>query len=83
MPKSYKGHKFILCIIDEVINYLITAPIYHSRSEEIGGALIKNVILKYCIPDDIIMDQDSVFMSSQSSIIAGRTWHKIIVHNIN
>ena len=62
MPKPYKGHKYILCIIDEVTNYLINVPIYHSRSEEIGNALTENVISKYCIPDYIIMDQDSVFM---------------------
>ena len=62
MPKSYKGHRFILCIIDKVTNYLITVPIHHSRSEEIGDALIENVILKYCIPGYIIMDQDSAFM---------------------
>ena len=64
MPISYKGHTFILCIIDKVTNYLITVPIYHSRSEEISDALIENVISKYCLPDDIMMDQDSVFMSS-------------------
>ena len=28
MPKSHKGHKFILCIIDEMTNYLITGDIY-------------------------------------------------------
>ena len=33
MSKSYKGHKFILCIKDKVTNYLITEPIYHSRLE--------------------------------------------------
>ena len=44
MSKSYKGHKFTLCIIDEVTNYLITVQIYHSRLEEIGNALIDNVI---------------------------------------
>ena len=43
MPKSKKGHKFILCIIDEMTNYLITTPIYHSRSEEVGEALIEHV----------------------------------------
>ena len=64
LPKSYKGNKFILSIIDEVTHHLITVTIYHSRSEEICDALIKNVISKYCIPDYIIMDQDSVFMSS-------------------
>ena len=56
MPKSHKGHKFILCVIDEVTNYLITMPIYQARSEEIGDALIDNVISKYGIPDYIIMD---------------------------
>ena len=64
MPKSDKGHKFILCIIDEVTNYLITVRLYQAKSKEVGEALIENVIMKYCIPDCIIMDQDSTFMSS-------------------
>ena len=64
MHRSHKGHKFILCIIDEVIHYLITAPIYQAKSEEIGEALIENVVTKYCIPEYNIMDQDSAFMSS-------------------
>ena len=55
MPRSQKGHKFILCIIDEVTNYLITVPIYHSKSEEIE-ALIESIISKYCVPDYIILD---------------------------
>ena len=45
-------------------NYLITVPIYQSKAEEIGDALIEHVVTKYCIPDYIIMDQDSAFMSS-------------------
>ena len=63
MPRLQKGHKFISCIIDEVTNYLITVPIYHAKSE-VGEALIENIITKYCIPECIIMDQDSAFMSS-------------------
>ena len=64
MPRSHKGCKYILCIIDEVTNYLIMVPIFQARSEEIRQALIENVITKYCIPEYIIMDQDSTFMSS-------------------
>ena len=64
MLRSHEGHKFILCIIDEVTNYLITVPIYQVKSEEIGEALIENVITKHCIPEYIIIDQDSTFMSS-------------------
>ena len=64
MPRSQKVHKFILCIIDEMTNYLITVPIYRSRSEEVGEALIEHVISKFCAPDCIIMDHDSTFMST-------------------
>ena len=36
MPRSHKGHKYILCIIDEATNFLITVPFFQARSEEIG-----------------------------------------------
>ena len=62
MLRSHKGHKFIFCIIDEVTNYFKKVSI--SRSEEIGDALIDNVISKYGIPEFIIIDQDSAFMST-------------------
>ena len=55
--------------MDEVTNYLITVPIHQYRLEEIGDALIGNVISKYCVPDYIIMDQDSTFMSSLISYL--------------
>ena len=45
MPRSHKGHKYILCIIVEVTNYLITVPIFQAGSEEIGEVLIENVLL--------------------------------------
>ena len=68
MPRWGKGHKFILCIIDEVTNYLITIPIYQSKAEEIED-LIEHIITKYCIPDCIVMDQDSAFISSIMSYL--------------
>ena len=64
MPRSHKGHKFILCVTDEVTNYLIMVRIFQAKSEEVGEALIENVISKYCIPDCIVMDQDRAFMSN-------------------
>ena len=51
-------------MIDEVTNFLVTVPIFQARLEEIGEALLENIITKYCIPEYIIMDQDSAFMSS-------------------
>ena len=48
MPRSFRGHKFILCIIDEVANYLITVPVHQAKSEEVREALIENVIKILC-----------------------------------
>ena len=64
MPRLHKGRRYILCIIDEETNFLVTVPIFQVRSEELGEALLEHVITKYCIPEYIIMDQDSTFMSS-------------------
>ena len=69
MPKSQKGHKYILYVIDEVTNFLITVPIFQARSEEVGEAVLEYVTTKHCIPDYIIMDQDSAFMSSLRSYL--------------
>ena len=77
MPWSGKGHKFILCIIDEVTNYLIAVPIYQSKAEEIGNTLIEHVVTKYCVPDCIIMDQDSSFMLSLMNYLFNKLDFKI------
>ena len=58
MPRKQKGHQYILCIIDEVTNYLVIAPLYQTRSEEVGEVLIEDVISKYGTPEYMIMDQD-------------------------
>ena len=77
MPRSHKGHKYILCVINEVTNFLITVPIFQARSEEIGEALLEHVITKHCIPDYIIMDQDSTFISSLMTYLFPRLNIKI------
>ena len=77
MLKSYRGHRFILCVIDEVTNYLMTMLIHQAKSEEIGDALIYNVISKYGIPEYITMDQDSAFMSTIMSYLFKRLNIKI------
>ena len=64
MLRSCRGFRYILCVIDEVTNYIIMAPIKQSKSEEVGEALINSVFSKYCVPDYMIMDLDSAFMSS-------------------
>ena len=76
MPKSHKEHRFIMCVIDERTDYLITIPIYHARTEEIGDVLIDNVMSKYGIPEYLIMDQESASMSTLMSYLFKRFKHK-------
>ena len=77
MPRSHKGHRCILCIIDEVTNILVTVSIFQAKSEEVGEAPLEHVITKYCIPEYIIMDQDSAFMSSLMTYLFHRLDIKI------
>ena len=77
MPKSQKGHKYVLCVIDEMTNFLITVPIFQARSEEVREALLEHVITKHCIPNYIIMDQDNAFMFSLMSYLFHRLNIKI------
>ena len=72
MPRLQKGHWYILCMIDEMTNYLITSPLYQARSEEIGETLIENVISKFGTPDYMMMDLDSAIMSSLMSCLFKR-----------
>ena len=64
MPISYKEHKFISVVIDEVASFFETIPIHQSRSEEIGDSLIEHVFSKYSVPAYMITDQDSAFIST-------------------
>ena len=77
MPRSQKGHRYILCVIDEVTNFLIMVPIFQARSEEVEEALLEHVITKHCIPDYIVMNQESAFMSSLMTYLFHRLNIKI------
>ena len=58
---------------------LIMPPVYLSKTEEIGEALIEHVITKYCVPNCIIMDQDSAFMSSLMNYLFNKFNIKTVV----
>ena len=77
MPRSQKVHQYILCIIDEVTNYLVTALLYQARSEEVGEVLIEHVMSKYGTPEYMMMDPDSAFMSSLMSYLFKKLGIKI------
>ena len=64
MHKCYRGHRFILVVIDEVTSFMVIIRICQSRSEEIVDTLIEYVSRKYSISEFMIMDQNSAFIST-------------------
>ena len=77
MPRSYEDTNSFYPSLNEVANYLVTVPIHKAKSEEVGEALIENVITKYYVPEYIIMDQDSTFMSSLMTYLLSQFYIKI------
>ena len=77
MPRLYKGHRYILCIIGEVSNFLVTVPIFSSKIRRGRRNTLRTCHNKYCIPEYIIMDQDSAFMSSLMTYLFHRLDIKI------
>ena len=69
--------RYILCVIDEVTNYIITIPVKQAKSEEVGKILINSVFSKYCVQDHIIMDLDNAFMSLLMSYLFKKLGIKI------
>ena len=84
MPRSYKGHKFIIVAIDKVTNFIVFIPIHHPRLEEIGDALIEHVFSKYSTPEYMTINQDSAFMSTVINYLFMKMGTKIkIVRSYN
>ena len=64
MPRTSKRHIFLLVVIDEVTTFMVTIQIHQQKSEEIGDGLIEHVFRKYNMPEYMIMDLYSAFMST-------------------
>ena len=50
-------------------NYLIATSLYQAKSEEVGEALIENIITNFGTLDHMMVDEDSAFMSSLMSYL--------------
>ena len=78
IPRSYKGHKYILCIIDEVTNYLITVPIHQAKSEEIGNALIKKIINTVHHIHNYTSNNEKLFAGQQDIMLMDKEKKEVI-----
>ena len=63
MPTSENGYKYILVMLCEISNFMVTAPLFTATSPEVCKALQDNLISVFGTPVKLICDQDPAFMS--------------------
>ena len=63
MPNSENGFNYILVMLCEISNFMVTTPFYTATPPEICKALQDNLICIFGTPTKLICDQDPAFMS--------------------
>ena len=64
MPRSNKGYKFLLVILCEITNFLVTHPMKEISAEQVCSILVDEFICYFSTPVRIVCDQDPSFMST-------------------
>ena len=64
MPASKSPCKYILALLCDISNFLVTTPMRKATAEEVCSILFDNFMAYYAVPMRIICDQDPAFMSS-------------------
>ena len=64
MPKSTKGNKYLLVILCEITNFLVTHPLKEVTAQAICKVLVEEFIAYFSTPLRIVCDQDQAFMST-------------------
>ena len=64
MPKSSKGYKYMIVILCEINNFLVTHPLKEVTASEVCRILVEEFIAYFITPVRIVCDQDPAFMSS-------------------
>ena len=63
MPCSSTGYKYILVMLCEISNFMVTAPMVTATSPEICQVMQDHLICVFGTPVKLICDQDPAFMS--------------------
>ena len=64
MPKSNRGYKYMIVILCEITNFLVTHPLKEVTASEVCRILVEEFIAYFSTPVRIVCDQDPAFMSS-------------------
>jgi hypothetical protein len=70
LPITETGMKYVLRCQDNLSKYFIALPLQSQTAEEVTDAFVKNIILIYGIPTEVVTDQGSHFMGEVLNVFA-------------
>jgi hypothetical protein len=70
LSQTLEGKKYVLTFQDELCKYTLAIPIEHQDAVTVAKAFVEEVILKFGIPQMVLTDQGSNFMSDVLLIFA-------------
>jgi len=63
LNQTTDGHKYVLTFQDELSKFILAIPIVQQDAMTVARAFVEEIILKFGIPQSILTDQGSNFMS--------------------
>jgi transposase InsO family protein len=63
LNQTDEGHKYVLTFQDELSKFTLAIPIIQQDATTVARAFVEEIILKFGIPQSILTDQGSNFMS--------------------
>jgi len=63
-----QGHKYILTFQDELCKYTIAVPVSQQDAETIARVFVEEIVLKFGIPQVILTDKGSNFLSEFTNL---------------
>ena len=63
LNQTAEGHKYVLTFQNELSKFTLAIPIVQQDAMTVARAFVEEVILKFGIPQSILTDQGSNFMS--------------------
>ena len=63
LPTTAAGNAYIICFVDQLTRYLEAVPLKNRTAQGVAVAFVKEVCLRYGVPEELLSDQEKAFKS--------------------
>ena len=63
LPKTQRGYEYVICFVDQLTRYLEAVPLKDRTALGIATVFVKEICLRYGVPEELLSDQEKSFKS--------------------